>query len=241
MPNDSSSRAPGAPLPGWYPAPHADGEQRYWDGAKWLEPATNSTNSSEQSKKSRKGLWITLSIIGGVIVLGGVGGALGLDGEDTDDDAIPAASQSDEPTQVPTHEPDDEADDAADDEPTSYKYTAEPDPRPEEPEPEPEPEPEEPGLTLGQENAIGSAHNYLDYAGFSRESLIGQLEYEGYSTEEATFAVDYIAPDWNEEAAESAQSYIDYTDFSRQGLIEQLLYEGFTQKQAEFGASAVGY
>ena len=26
------------PAPGWYPAPHANGEQRYWDGAQWVEP-----------------------------------------------------------------------------------------------------------------------------------------------------------------------------------------------------------
>lgn len=27
------------PPPGWYPAPHANNEQRYWDGAQWLEAA----------------------------------------------------------------------------------------------------------------------------------------------------------------------------------------------------------
>lgn len=26
------------PAPGWYPAPHANNEQRYWDGARWIEP-----------------------------------------------------------------------------------------------------------------------------------------------------------------------------------------------------------
>jgi hypothetical protein len=26
------------PAPGWYPAPHAGGEKRYWDGAHWTEP-----------------------------------------------------------------------------------------------------------------------------------------------------------------------------------------------------------
>lgn len=25
------------PAPGWYPAPHANGEQRYWDGSQWVE------------------------------------------------------------------------------------------------------------------------------------------------------------------------------------------------------------
>jgi len=27
------------PAAGWYPAAHANGEQRYWDGAAWVEPA----------------------------------------------------------------------------------------------------------------------------------------------------------------------------------------------------------
>ena len=68
-----------------------------------------------------------------------------------------------------------------------------------------------------------------------------QLEFEGYSTEAATYAADNCGADWNEEAAESAKSYMDVMSFSRQGLIDQLLYEGFTQEQAEYGASAVGY
>ena len=30
------------PPPGWYPAPQANNEQRYWDGAQWLEPTPES-------------------------------------------------------------------------------------------------------------------------------------------------------------------------------------------------------
>ena len=86
-----------------------------------------------------------------------------------------------------------------------------------------------------------SASQYLDYTAFSRSGLIGQLEYEGYATADAEFAVDHLAPDWNQQAALSAQAYLDYTSFSRQGLIDQLIYEGFTPEQAEFGTTAVGY
>ena len=67
------------------------------------------------------------------------------------------------------------------------------------------------------------------------------MEYEGYSTEDATFAVENCGADWYEQTAKSAQSYLDVMSFSRSGLIEQLLYEGFTQQQAEYGVSAVGY
>jgi hypothetical protein len=95
--------------------------------------------------------------------------------------------------------------------------------------------------TLGQENARKSAKNYLDYTAFSRSGLIKQLEYEGYSTEEATYGVDALNTDWNDQAVKSAKNYLDYTAFSRSGLIEQLEYEGFTTEEATYGASANCY
>lgn len=98
-----------------------------------------------------------------------------------------------------------------------------------------------PQFTLAQQNAIAAAESYLEFTAFSRSGLIGQLEYEGYSTEDATFAVDNITVDWNEQAAKMAQQYLDYSSFSRSGLIDQLVYEGFTSEQAEYGVTAVGY
>lgn len=95
--------------------------------------------------------------------------------------------------------------------------------------------------SLEQLNALSSAASYLDYTSFSYSGLIDQLEFEGYSTEAATYAADNCGADWNEQAALKAQSYLDYTSFSRQGLIDQLIFEGFTQEQAEYGVSAVGY
>lgn len=76
---------------------------------------------------------------------------------------------------------------------------------------------------------------------FSYKGLVEQLEYEGYSNEEATYAVDNCGANWNEQAAKKAESYMSYMSFSRSGLIEQLEYEGFTSKQAEYGVTAVGY
>jgi hypothetical protein len=63
------------------------------------------------------------------------------------------------------------------------------------------------------------------------------LEYEGFSTSDATFAVDSLSVDWNEQAAKKAEEYLAYTSFSRSGLVQQLQYEGFTPEQAEYGAS----
>lgn len=102
-------------------------------------------------------------------------------------------------------------------------------------------EPEEKNATTGEINALEKALSYLNYTSFSRSGLIDQLEYEGFSTEEATYGVDNCGADWNEQAAKKAQSYLDYSSFSRQGLIDQLVFEGFTQEQAEYGVSSVGY
>lgn len=100
--------------------------------------------------------------------------------------------------------------------------------------------PLEPVSTAGQRNAVRTAKSYLDYTAFSRKGLIQQLEYEGFSTAEATFAVDSIAVDWNAQAAKAAKSYLDYSGFSRGGLIGQLEYEGYTPAQAAYGATAAG-
>jgi hypothetical protein len=97
-----------------------------------------------------------------------------------------------------------------------------------------------PALTLSQDNAVRKGMAYLDFAAFSRQSLIDQLVFEGYSKADASFAVDYIDADWMEQAALKAQSYLDTSPFSRQGLIDQLLFEGFTQEQAVYGVNQVG-
>ncbi|MDZ7918406.1 MAG: Ltp family lipoprotein [Rhodococcus sp. (in: high G+C Gram-positive bacteria)] len=98
----------------------------------------------------------------------------------------------------------------------------------------------ESGITPGQRNAVRAAKDYLAYTAFSRQGLIEQLQFEDYSTQDATFAVDYVAPDWNLQAAKAAQNYLDYTAFSRQGLIDQLMFEGYTSAQAQYGVDQTG-
>ena len=95
--------------------------------------------------------------------------------------------------------------------------------------------------TMGQRNAAEKAKQYLEYTAFSYTGLIQQLQYEGYSVDEATYGADNCGADWNAQAAAKAQQYLEYTSFSRSGLVVQLEYEGFTSSQAEYGASAVGY
>ncbi|WP_207707154.1 Ltp family lipoprotein [Acetobacterium wieringae] len=98
-----------------------------------------------------------------------------------------------------------------------------------------------PQLTIGQKNALSKAKSYLDFTAFSHSGLIAQLEYEGYSTEDSSYAADNCGADWNEQAAKKAKSYLDFSSFSRDGLIDQLLYEGYTSDQAEYGVTQVGY
>ncbi|MBV1728859.1 MAG: Ltp family lipoprotein [Methanobacterium sp.] len=94
--------------------------------------------------------------------------------------------------------------------------------------------------TTGQEQAAKKAESYLSISAFSRQGLIEQLEYEGFTRQQAEYGVDQTGADWNEQAAKKAESYLSISAFSRQGLIEQLEYEGFTRQQAEYGVRAVG-
>lgn len=96
-------------------------------------------------------------------------------------------------------------------------------------------------MTIGQKNALRSAEAYLDMMAFSRSELIDQLEFEGYSHNDAVFAVDNCGADWYEQAAKSAEEYLDLMPFSRSELIDQLEFEGFTHDQAVYGVEANGY
>ena len=93
--------------------------------------------------------------------------------------------------------------------------------------------------TMSQTNALKTAKQYLSTMPFSHDSLIKQLEYEGFSSDDATYAADNCGADWNEQATKSAQSYLDTQSFSRQSLIAQLEYEGYTEDQATHGVDSV--
>ena len=75
---------------------------------------------------------------------------------------------------------------------------------------------------------------------FSYSGLIGQLEFEGYTNEEAAYGADNCGADWNEQALRKSQSYLDITSFSYTGLVGQLEFDGFTHEQAIYGADNCG-
>lgn len=97
-----------------------------------------------------------------------------------------------------------------------------------------------PKETKAQENARQSAEDYLDMSAYSRDGLIKQLKFEGYSTKDATYGVDAQHANWKKQAAASAEAYLDMTSYSRSGLIDQLKFEGYTTEQATYGVNKVG-
>lgn len=96
-------------------------------------------------------------------------------------------------------------------------------------------------IPFAQAQATASAESYLAFTHFSRDGLVGQLEFEGFSREDAEAAIDSLDVDWNVQAAGKAEDYLGTSAFSREGLLEQLVFEGFTPEQAEHGVAAVGY
>lgn len=275
------------PPAGWYPAPYANNELRYWDGTQWLEPMSTAGSAEEQAttptptpitdsgssaepgvpKKSKNAWIVGGSVAAGILLIGGIGTAINGGAETKPTTTVTPWSAPETPYTAPVNETemievpdvtglpvrdavslinaaglvapelstfDDPEAPVIETSPASgYKVeaareiaiTVDDAPR----------------LTLPQQNAISKAQSYLSMTGFSRTGLIDQLEFEGFSAEEATFGADNAGADWNAEAAEKAQSYLDMTSFSRQGLYEQLEYEGFTPEQIEFGLAAVGY
>ena len=90
-------------------------------------------------------------------------------------------------------------------------------------------------VSTGKKNALKSAEQYLNVMAFSYSGLIDQLEYEGYTAEEAEYAAKNCGADWNEQAVLSAKQYLKTMSFSKDGLIEQLEYEGYSHEQAVYG------
>jgi hypothetical protein len=103
-----------------------------------------------------------------------------------------------------------------------------------------------PHYTMSQQQAIGSAKDYLSTQAFSHKGLIKQLSSkygEGFSRADATFAVNHIQVNWNKEAVQSAKDYLSTQHFSRAGLIQQLSSpygDGYTMAQAIYAVNHVG-
>ena len=98
----------------------------------------------------------------------------------------------------------------------------------------------EPELTV--EDAVADAQEKVSdpYSGYSEKGVIEYLEGKGHSTEDATYAVQNIDVDWNEQAVKFAEAYMRRTSLSGEKIVEQLMYEGFTGEQAVYAALELG-
>jgi hypothetical protein len=187
-------------------------------------------------KKKRTGRTVAIvggSIFGGLLALGILGSFLPDNTVQTADAPLPNVvsttadtGPSPDPVVTPTNKPSPKPTVAP--KPVAPKTT------------QPKPTKTTPAMTASQEQAIGTAEDYLQGQSFSRKGLIEQLKYEGFSKADATYAVTHITVSWNEQAAKTAENYLDGQHFSRSGLIEQLEFEGFTHAQAVYGVNKAG-
>lgn len=96
---------------------------------------------------------------------------------------------------------------------------------------------ETPNETTAQQSAVQKAKEYLKVLNFSRQGLIEQLVFEGFSVEDSTYGADNSGADWKQQAEEKAKSYMNLFNYSHSGLVDQLKFEGFTEEQALHGAN----
>jgi hypothetical protein len=92
--------------------------------------------------------------------------------------------------------------------------------------------------TVSQRNAVSKGASYLRSSSFSRSGLISQLQFEGFSLEDATYGTDAQNANWNAQAVKVGASYLRSSSFSRSGLISQLQFEGFSSSEANYGVDA---
>jgi hypothetical protein len=96
--------------------------------------------------------------------------------------------------------------------------------------------------TTSQINARARAVSFLTWFTFGRSELIKQLVLLGYSTQDATYAVDIQNIDWNALAVKHAKAYLALpgVTLTHTELVNQLIFDSFTQDQANFGANGLG-
>lgn len=72
----------------------------------------------------------------------------------------------------------------------------------------------------------------------SKQGIYNQLtsSFEGFTAEDAQYAVDNLVVDYNSNALEKAKSYQQTMSMSKQGIYNQLTssFEGFTAEQAQY-------
>jgi hypothetical protein len=107
--------------------------------------------------------------------------------------------------------------------------------------------PSSPSMTGAQQQAVDAAQSYLgEGRGFSKQGLLGQLTSSagnGFSKSDAKFAINYLNPNWGQQAVDAANGYLsEGQGFSKQGLLRQLTSssgDGFSEAQAEYAINSL--
>lgn len=82
--------------------------------------------------------------------------------------------------------------------------------------------------------ASSKANEFMPWIATSKKGLVGQLKYNGFTTEEAECGVNLNDFDWNDQAKRCGKSYLRSGTFSQKTLASQLKHEGFTPDQIEY-------
>ena len=183
-----------------------------------MKKQEETAKETKVKKPMKKGAKIALGIIGGFIALIVIV-AIATSGGNKEESQIAASTPAQKSAEAVTQK-----------ETTTVQTTQAPT----------TPAPTTQAVTLSQKNAIRKAKEYLRFTAFSQKGLIDQLKFEGFSEDDAAYAIEHINVDWNKQAAKKAEHYLSFTSFSHSGLVQQLEFEGFTNEQAEFGTTSVG-
>ncbi|MFD4957886.1 Ltp family lipoprotein [Microbacterium sp. NPDC058389] len=239
-----------APAPGWYSAPHANGEQRYWDGTQWTDwtpdtaaaahnaaaaaaaPTENLASAGVASltaapetpaKKKRLAWWAWALIgLGGLILLGIIIGAVNSASGGAANDERPAAVKDDDIRAEPKPEPKDTRVDT----------------------------PDVVGKTVAEARAAlegaGMVVTIIDGTGDDWVVKSQTITVPAEPGTEILIVAEAPKPVYTleqENALRAAKDYLNVMGFSRQGLIDQMSSEygaGFPVDVATWAVDNVG-
>ena len=97
----------------------------------------------------------------------------------------------------------------------------------------------DPSATIGEQNALAKAKAYISSSDFSKDKLRGQLEYEGFNTDEIEYALDKVPVDYNLEASNRAVLYYTTQNLSKQRIMTQLEFEGYTDSEINYAIGSL--
>ena len=87
--------------------------------------------------------------------------------------------------------------------------------------------------------ALKKAESYVKSVGIAKSKLADQLtQFDGFTQEEADYAVANIKADFNEAAAKKAKSYQKTMNMSSAAIHDQLIqFDGFTEEEVNYAIS----